>query len=96
MEVIAHYWIGKTLGFVAGFNHARRVREHPRRWIWIWSTLAFLVFVVALVVSVTVTWTAVEVALKNVSIGEIVPVKVMRLWESWWRVHPKPPTSRGE
>jgi hypothetical protein len=38
--------------------------------------------------SAGIFWGSFEVALRNQSIGDVAPVKVVGKWGAWWRVHP--------
>jgi hypothetical protein len=51
----------------------------------VWSILAFILLGIA----AGVTWTAVEVALRNVSIGDVAPARVVGKWAGYFRVFPK-------
>ena len=87
-----HYLAARSLAYVAGYRRGHRHHTHSHTWAWAMAILATIL----MGMSAGITYTAVEVALKNQSIGTVAPVRVISKLSAWWRVHPKPSNPRGE
>ena len=81
--------VKRSSTYLRGYRAGFRSNPHPWRWAKLWTLLAFVFFGLAL----GVTWTAVDLALRNTSIGEVAQKTTISRVSAWLKVYG--PTRQG-
>jgi len=79
-------WIGSQC-YLRGYRRGWRMNPKPYRWARLFTLLSAILLAVSIGASFAITWTAVELALANTSVGQLVPPTKIGKIAAWLRIY---------